>query len=177
MSKDKKIGKILVGDFRKFGTNLNRTKIEAMGESEIAIKTYLPIKNKIDLGLKIFTEAVSIDDDGFLVADETVREIATVCYVVEDYTNITLPKDKFEAYDIIKSSGIDETVSLSIEEGELVAIDNIVDNYINTEFEKHKQANSISNVIKNAISGLGTALDGLDLENIKDKITESSDEE
>lgn len=176
MGKDKKIGKILVGDFRKFGTNLNRTKIEVMGESEIAIKTYLPIKEKIDLGLKIFTETVILNE-GMLTADETIREIATVCYMVEDYTNITLPKDKFEAYDIIKSSGIDKIVEASIGESEIVAINNIVDNYIHNEFEKHEQANSISNVIKNAISGLGTALDGLDVESIKDKITESSDEE
>lgn len=176
MSKDKKIGKILVGEFRKFGTNLNRTKIEVMGESEIEIKTYLPIKNKIDLGLKIFTETVILDE-GILTADETIREIATVCYMVEDYTNITLPKDKFEAYDIIKSSGIDKIVEASIGESEIVAINGIVDNYIQNEFEKHEQINSISNVIKNAISGLGTALDGLDIEDIKDKIAESSDEE
>lgn len=162
------MGKILVREFRELGKGMKGVIKQEINGMEFEVKNYLPIGEKIDLGIRIVVEMMDIDEDGGLTFNKTVGDIAKTCFVVEEYTNITLPKDKFEAYDIIVSSSLDDIVSETINEKELNMIDKIVENYKQKELEKYNQSNSMSKVISKAIDGLMGNFEGLDLDKVRE---------
>ena len=108
---------------------------------EIEIKQYLPIEDKIVLAGTIYKSIVN-DENEKLVMDETTRNILTTYLITQYYTNLTLPKDYFEGYDMLISLGLYDAIKENIVD-EINRVEEIVDNMamkglIEYEQERHK---------------------------------------
>lgn len=117
---------------------------------EIEVKQYLPIEDKIILATTIYKSSTN-DEDGLLVINETTRDILTTYLITQYYTNLTLPKDYFEGYDMLISLGLYDVIKENITD-EINRVEEIVDNMAMQELVKYEQENTYQNIIKNGIN-------------------------
>ena len=143
------MAKVKVGELKKLNKNIEDIRtIEHKGLT-IEIKTYLPIVKKTELAMSIYESCVD-RFGGLLTINENSREIATVNLVTEYYTNINLPKDKINSYDLLVKTGIYETVKQAIQD-ELTIVENMVDNIALKEWEEYEQKNSMQYIFKGIV--------------------------
>lgn len=158
------MAKILVGELREVLKELESKQvgvetIDFHGLS-ISIKQFLPIQEKINLVASIFES--SIDRSGDLhILDGNKLDIAYKNLVINEYSNLTLPKNTLESYDMLCQSGLFDVVYDGIPLGERLLLENVLDNYIDAEKDEYDQRNTINdrelrieNVIKDGIDGL-----------------------
>ena len=146
------MSKILVKDLRGLVTKTEYIeKIEFKGLN-IELKTCLPIKEKLVIANNVYNS--SLDDiDGFEAVDMTSENISLVYFIIDAYTNITLPKCVFESFDMITSTGIFNEISKIIAQ-EIKTIIELVDNLKQKNKEIQLQKNSIGGLLKNLPEGL-----------------------
>ena len=114
--------------FSKLDVKINNTEnsithVNNKGEEIIyEVKSYLPIKEKMELVSRIINQ--STDDNGFY--NPMRVKLFTVLEIVYAYTNLTFTakqkEDIFKLYDIIISSGLYDTIRSNISEKELKEI-------------------------------------------------------
>lgn len=119
---------------------------------EIEVKQYLPIEDKIVLASIIYKSSVNVENEK-LVMDETRRDILTTYLITQYYTNLTLPKDYFEGYDVLISLGLYDVIKENITD-EINRVEEIVDNMAMQELVKYEQENSIQYIIKDMLNQL-----------------------
>lgn len=120
---------------------------------EIEIKTYIPFQEKINLVGTIFESAIN-RDNGFHILNGNSLNLAFRVLLVEKYTNLTLPKNIVETYDMLTSSGLFDLIYEAIPTKELSEIRMALDNYIDAERDEYEQKNTIKYIIKDFISSL-----------------------
>lgn len=128
-------------------------KIVKYNDLEIEIKQYLPIENKIALAKSIY-ESVAKTEDGLQVINKNSLNIAQSVLMIEFYTNLTLPKDTIEAYDLIISSGIYDFIIDGIEDDELDRTMTVIKNYFESEKEEFEQRNNFIYTVKTFLNNL-----------------------
>lgn len=164
---------IKVGELRGLVKDIKSVEeIEYKG-LKIEIKKYIPITEKIELAANIFALCL-VDDDGIKLVNENSKEIAKVYFVTKYFTNITLPKDVFEAYDILINSGLYTTIENAIYD-EIIKVEDILDNMIDYEDEKYYQKNKPIYVINEFLNELIEKIPTVDetedfLKNVEKKI-------
>lgn len=160
------MSKILVGDLRN-ALSLNESpqnvEIEYNG-LEILVKQYLSIQKKINLVSSVYYSSIDIEDELQIVNYNSI-EIAFRRLVVEEYTNLTLPKGVSETYDLLTSSGLYDTIYQTIPKTEREDLKTILENYIKGQQDRYERENTVETIVKEGIRSLV----GL-MENIGDTI-------
>ncbi|HZJ98758.1 MAG TPA: hypothetical protein VFC79_02060 [Tissierellaceae bacterium] len=158
------MSKIKVGELREVLKELESKQVGVETISfhglSISVKQFIPIQEKINLVASIFES--SIDRSGDLhILDGNKLDIAYKNLVVGEYSNLTLPKNTLESYDMLCESGLFNVVYDSIPLDERLLLENVLDNYIDAEKDEYDQRNGMSdrelrieNVIKDGIDGL-----------------------
>lgn len=114
---------------------------------DIEIKQYLPISDKIRLVIQSYISVADEDEFDYYLFDIGFRKL-----LIENYTNLTLPKDNFDAFDLITETGIYDFVYKNIPEEEITELEELKDRYIQTEENERKRKNTIQYIIKEFIN-------------------------
>ena len=112
---------------------------------------------------------MSLNDAELVLIDKNAREIAKVYLITQYYTNISLPKDVLEAYDLLMSTGVYEVIAKQIPD-EIIMIDMMVDNIEKYHEEKYRKENDVKNVLRRIIENTPSP------EELKKFIEETSEE-
>ena len=149
------MSKILVGELReavKLNENPSMIEVDYAGLN-IKVKTYISILDKINLASSIYYSAVSEEDELQIVNYNSI-EIAYRKLVVEKYTNITLPKNPIDSYDLLTSSGLYETIRNTIPAKEINELEEVLWNYVKEKQDRYERENTVENIIKAGIDKL-----------------------
>src|SRR5690606_1246698 len=74
--------------------------------------------------------------------------------LVKEYTNLTLPKDYMESYDMLVSSGLYYTIYEHIPENERRDLRMALNNHIEAMRDEYEQKNTIQYIIKDGLNKL-----------------------
>lgn len=146
------MSKITVGKLRELAKGTSKEKIFDYNGFKIKLKTYLPILDKINFVSYIYQ--FSIDEENFNVVDHNSLDISFKTRFVEVYTDIKLPENIIDGYNLIMSTGLFNLVYNNLPECEKEELQQVLDNYINKKQDIYERENSISNVVKVAIDRL-----------------------
>lgn len=147
------MAKIKVGELRKLQKELvEDIKIVNFGELEIEVKQYLPIEDKIILAYTIYNNCTD-EEDGILVTNETTRDILTTYLITQYYTNLTLPQDYLEGYDLLVSTGLYKAIKKSIIY-EVNRVEEMVNNMKINGLIEYEQRNKLASIIKKTLNEL-----------------------
>lgn len=156
---------------------MKKVKIEELMESpvvlhnEVEILRYLPIGEKIGVVTSVYEAMKRIVKPEH---KKTIGKIVLDVEIVKAYTNLEIPGEYFEAYDLLVSTGALGFVHSGMSEDELKAIYNIYDNYAPVVSESMKNMEAfathfIDNLVEKMGSAVGeavTALGNLDPEKL-----------
>lgn len=147
------MAKIKVGELRNLQKELvGDIKVVEFNGIEIEVKQYLPIQDKIILASIIYKNCTD-DEDRILVINETTRDILTAYLITQYYTNLTLPQDYFEGYDLLISTGLYNVIKENIVD-EINRVEEIVDNMKMKGLVEYEQKNRIIYVVKETLNEL-----------------------
>jgi len=140
---------------------------------EIEIKQYLPLQQKINL-VGTIVESTINRDNGLHIIDNNALELAFRVLLVKEYTNLTLPKDYMEAYDMLVSSGLYYKIYENIPEYERRDLRMALNNHIESMRDEYEQKNTIQYIIKDGLNKLIEKIP--DEEGMKEFIKNASNE-
>lgn len=141
VSELKELKNKIVEDVRTFSFN----------DLEVEITQHLPITKKIELATLVFNGCVD-SDNGLFVVNHTSKHIMMAYFITQYYTNINLPKDIIEGYDLLVSTGLYDFIIENFKDEEWFEVEDVISNKIMTELKKHKQQNSTQYILKNTLS-------------------------
>lgn len=144
------MGKINVGELREVNKEFKGAIITKFKGLEIEVKQYIPILDKIELVSPAANGCIS-EENGLFTVQNSVKNIAYKLAIIKAYTNITLPKDEFDAFDLINESGILQAVMNAIPKSELEELDTLLHDMIEEQKEIYMQNNTLENIVKNGI--------------------------
>lgn len=151
---------IKVSDLREVLKENKKDDIKVVDyhELQVEIKQFTSVQEKINLVASIFESAIN-REDGLHLLNYNNLDVAYKIFVVQKYTNITLPKDSIQAYDLLCESGLYDFIydNIPIEEKDRLEV--ALDNHIDVERDKYEQNLKLEKVIKDGIDGLLTKLD------------------
>lgn len=154
------MAKIKIGDLKEMNKQVEETvNFEYMGLN-FEIKQYLNILDKIGLASSIVSGCIN-REGGLFVVSHSTKEVAYKLAIIENYTNLTLPKNEIEAFDLISRSGILDVVENAIPKNELLILSNLLEDRITEERDKYSQENRLENIIKKGVDGLLYTLENL----------------
>ena len=140
----------------KNAVELNKTekiKLIHFDSLEIEVLQSTTFQEKINLVATMFESAID-RDNGLHILNYNSLDLAYKVLLVEKYTNLTLPKDYLQSYDMLVSSGIYTKIYESIPVKELSDLNMVLENYIDTERDKYEQTSTIQHIVKDLLSGL-----------------------
>ena len=147
------MSKIKVGELRdlqkEFTKDIDVINFHGL---EIEVKQYLPIEDKIILATTIYKSSTN-DEDGLLAVNENTRDVLTTYLITQYYTNLTLPQDYLEGYDILISTGLYDAIKENIID-EVNRVEEIVDNMIMKGLVEYEQENRLMYVVKEILNEL-----------------------
>lgn len=149
------MAKILVNELKN-AVKLNKTekiKLTHFDSLEIEVLQSTTFQEKINLVATMFESAID-RDNGLHILNYNSLDLAYKVLLVEKYTNLTLPKDYLQSYDMLVSSGIYTKIYESIPVKELSDLNMVLENYIDTERDKYEQKNTIQYIVKDLLGGL-----------------------
>lgn len=159
------MSKILVNDLKELSKQTDSVKIIDFRGYPIQIKTYLPIAEKIGLVSSIYKSAIDEDDSLQNISYNSLN-IAYKVLVTKAYTDVSLPKDTIQAYDLLVQTNLYDEVYQSIPVEERLELENVFDNFVDEKQEMYERENKakeqelrIENVIKDGIDELLARLD------------------
>ena len=120
---------------------------------EIEVLQQTNLQDKINLVGTIFESAIN-RDNGLHILNHNSLNLAFRILLVEKYSNLTLPKDYMQSYDLLTSSGLYDLIYESIPVKELSDLNVVLENYIETERDEYEQKNSIQYIIKDGLNKL-----------------------
>lgn len=161
------MSKVKVSELKKLNKSIDNTIQVEYNGLNIEVKKYLPFQEKLNLATSIYK--MSLNDAEFVLIDKNAREIAKVYLITQYYTNISLPKDILEAYDLLMSTGVYEVIVKQIPD-EIIMIDMMVDNIEKYHEEKYRKENDVKNVLRRIIENTPSP------EELKKFIEETSEE-
>lgn len=125
---------------------------------QIEVKQQTTIQEKINLVASIFESAIN-RENGLHLLNYNNLDVAYKIFIVQNYTNITLPKNTQEAYDLLISSGLYDFIYDNIPLEERDRLEMTLNNHIDAEHDKYEQNLKLEKVIKDGINGLLSRLD------------------
>ena len=164
------MSKIKVGELREVLKELKSqqrdVKVVDFQGLKLEIKQFISIQEKINLVASIFES--SIDRSGDLhILDGNKLDIAYKNLVVGEYSNLTLPKNTLESYDMLCESGLFDVVYDGIPLDERLLLENVLDSYIDAEKDEYDQRNTIQYIVKDLLQNLINKIpDGVKLEEL-----------
>lgn len=161
------MAKIKVSELRKLNKSIEKVIQLKYNGLNIEVKKYLPFQEKLSLATSIYK--MSLNDVELILIDRNAREIAKVYLITQYYTNISLPKDVLEAYNLLMSTGVYEVITKQIPD-EIIMIDMMVDNIEKYHEEKYRKESDIKNILRRMIENTPTP------EELKKFIEEASEE-
>mgnify|MGYP001344533753 CR=1 FL=1 len=161
------MAKIKVSELRKLNKSIEKVIQLKYNGLNIEVKKYLPFQEKLSLATSIYK--MSLNDVELILIDRNAREIAKVYLITQYYTNISLPKDVLEAYNLLMSTGVYEVITKQIPD-EIIMIDMMVDNIEKYHEEKYRKESDIKNTLRRMIENTPTP------EELKKFIEEASEE-
>ncbi len=147
------MSKILVNDLKELAKQTDSVKIIDFKGHPIQIKTYLPITEKIGLVSSIYQSAVDEDDNLQLINYNSLN-IAYKILVTKAYSDVSLPKDTIQAYDLIVQTNLYDEIYQSIPLEEIRELEAVFDNYIDEKKERYERENTLPNIVKNMLNEL-----------------------
>lgn len=147
------MSKIKVGELKEI--NKQTVEVVTLGHKglQLEVKKYLPVLEKIELASSVAKGCVN-REDGLFIVNHGAKEIAYKLSIIEKYSNLTLPKDEIEAFDLISRSGVLDVVLENIPAKELSTLHDLLENKITEERDKYNQENRLENIIKKGVDGL-----------------------
>lgn len=168
--------KIKVDVLREHGKLMKKeNKIVEIGDMKVDVKQYLPVLDKAAFAMRVYNAGLSDEDlkENKHIIDSALVEVFYANELIRRYTNLTLPKDQLEAYDLIISSGIYDLIVKEIDEKELVELRNTVMAYINKKVDQDMQEYNTGRVLQAIIGGLASAIPTADeMKNIFSALSE-----
>lgn len=147
------MSKIKVGELRdlqkEFTKDIDVINFHGL---EIDVKQYLPIEDKIILATTIYKSSTN-DEDGLLAVNENTRDVLTTYLITQYYTNLTLPQDYLEGYDILISTGLYDAIKENIID-EVNRVEEIVDNMVMKGLVEYEQKNRLMYVVREILNEL-----------------------
>lgn len=144
------MAKIKVKELRELQKNIDGNIItKEFGVLNIEIKKYLNITKKVEIATSMYLSAI---DENNLI-DDVSLDIVKKIFIIQNYTNITLPKDSSEAYDLITETGIYNFVYSKMSIDERLELEMIISSFIATKMKEYKRDNSLEHIIKNTLEG------------------------
>lgn len=150
------MGKITVGKLRELDKNTPKEKIFEHEGLQIKLKTYLSILDKISFVSLIYNSA--INDDEYGVLNRNSLDISFKVKFIETYTDIKLPENIIDSYNLLISTGLFDVVYDNLPLSEQIELSTVLDRYIEEKQEIYKRENSVGNIIKNAIDEILTKI-------------------
>lgn len=152
-------------ELRKKMDGVISVKLEGL---EFEVKKYLPVEQKLTLAQIIYESAKEDSSDGLFAVNQNSINIATIYHVTNQYTNIGLPKDYFEGFDLIAQLGIYGKIEEVIK-NELDVINAMVKNIATKENELDSKRGQVGYAISSGLKGLdiGSVMQMLDFEGLK----------
>lgn len=120
---------------------------------EIEVLQQTNLQDKINLVGTIFESAIN-RDNGLHILNHNSLNLAFRILLVEKYSNLTLPKDYMQSYDLLTSSGLYDLIYEAIPVRELSDLNVVLENYIETKRDEYEQKNSIQYIIKDGLNKL-----------------------
>ncbi len=145
------MSRVRVGDLRELVKEDNIVEVEFEG-LKIKIEKYLPISKKLELVHSIYNSCIN-EDDGLKVVNNNSKMIAFVYYITRYYTNINLPRNIFDAYDVLISTGIYSAIEKVIKD-EIAIINDIFINVTCYEDEVYYQKNHFAYIAREILAKL-----------------------
>jgi len=156
------MAKIKVGELKELKKNFpSEFEIHGFKGLDIEIKKYIPILEKIGFASSVYGSALN-DDNGLHIVGQNEVDIMYKILLIKTYTNISLPKDTIEAYDLIVQSGIYNFVADKISIEEIMDLALVIENLIEEKKEIHKQEQDFTNIIKGLANQLIEKLPAVD---------------
>jgi hypothetical protein len=155
------MSKILVNDLKELAKQSPQTIAVPFHEFLIEVKTYLPITEKINLVSSIYKSAVD-EDDSLSIINYNALHIAYKVLVTKAYSDVSLPKDTVQAYNMLVSTGLYDKIYESIPLGERLELEKVFDNYIDEKEIRYERENTLPNIVKNILNGLVDKLPSMD---------------
>lgn len=149
------MSKIKVGELRETlkQNQKDNVKVAEYNGLQIEIKQYIPFQKKINL-VGTMVESATNREDGLHIIDGNTLDLAFKVLLVEEYSNITLPKDYMEAYDLLVSSELYDFIYESIPHSELLDMQTALNNHIQAKQDEYEQKNTVQYIVKDLLSGL-----------------------
>lgn len=145
--------KISVKDLREINKEVNNTLAIPFKDYSIEVKQYLPVLDKITLVSTAYQSSID-KEDTLQVINHNSLDVIFKVLIVKTYTDVSLPKDTIQAYDLIMQSGLYDTVYQSIPSQETQELDNTLINYITEKENRYEKENTLPNVFKNTLNKL-----------------------
>ena len=156
------MSKITAKDLKEMVKELPKIQTIQFNEFSIDVKQHLSILEKVKLISSIYQSAIN-EDDTLQVINYNSLNIAYKVLVAKEYSDISLPKDTIQAYDILVQTGLyDKIYYDAIPLEERVELENTFDSYIDEKKERYERENALPNIVKNILSGFVEKLPSLD---------------
>lgn len=156
------MSKIKVKDLKDYATSVEaKDALIEVGGMEIELKQQTTLLEKVAFAAKVYNASVSLDDGKHLIS----RAMYKVLYVrtfIESYTNLTLPKDSLEGYDLVVNSGLFEQLYNSVRKTEVEGLEKTVLDYIEEKEDEFKQDNSTEKIIGRMLDGINEMIPSSD---------------
>lgn len=149
---DVRMSKINVGDLRELAKNEEDKRIVEHGEFKIEVEQYIPVIDKITLATSAVLSAVDEED---LVLRNNLH-VATKVLIARVYSDVKLPKNNMDAYDLLISSGVYKTIESNIPANELEELMTIIGNHVKEKEDEYDRKNTIENIVSEAIEDFKT---------------------
>lgn len=120
---------------------------------KIEIKKYLPILEKVNLVSSVAKGCIRGNGDIFEI-DHASKNIAYGLEIINSYTNIEVPNNSIEAFDVVKKSGLLDIVIDNIPHTEIVELYGMLENKLQEKRNIHQQENRLENIVKSGIDRL-----------------------
>lgn len=149
------MAKVNVGDLRAFAKSkgVGSTISISVGGMDIEIVDHISITEKLSVAGSLFNASIIEENDTHLV-DGIMYDVFFVNLFMEQYTNVRLPENKIDAYDLLINTGVFKIVYEAMDETEREELERIISNYFDMKKEEYLQENSTSKVLMEIMEGI-----------------------
>ena len=145
--------KLTLEKIEELATEFKDMKTSEYEDLTLEVKQYLPIQEKIDLVKDVVLRSM-VENDGIQIIHSYMSHISKTTSIIRSYTNIELPEDNFEAYDLLNRLNMYKSALSMIPESELKEIDMMISKFAEDLRFNQMYSNSVETVIKQALDKL-----------------------
>lgn len=157
---------VRVGDLRDYRKGIETNTLETaykFGERALYVKQFLPTVEKNTIFSTVIDNIEPIHEDIGLSGDDMiVIDMWVKTEIVKAYSNVNLPADVIEAYDLIQSCNLYNNVINSLPGQEYSELMFIYDNKLKTLAQKYPGRQDVLSLLGELVDTFKKGLDNLD---------------